>query len=98
MSLELTSVENSAIDTLWRSWKDSSDTELEATFNSLDYTSFLNVIKHLRNMGLREEVQAPKLNIMVAGGLRFTLVGDGVISAYCKDNTLRGKPFHVILK
>ena len=98
MSLELTSVEASAIDSLWRAWKESTDTELEATFNSLDYTSFLNVIKHLRNMGLREDVQVPKLNIMIAGGLRFTLVGEGVISAYCKDNTLRGKPFHVILK
>ena len=98
MSLELHAAEVAAIDTLWKSWASATDTELEATFKSLDYTSFLNVIKHLRNLGLAEEPQVPKLNIMVAGGLRFTLVGEGVISAYCRDNTLKGKPFHIVLK
>jgi hypothetical protein len=98
MSLELHAAEVAAIGTLWESWSAATDTELEATFKSLDYTSFLNVIKHLRSLGLSEEPQVPKLNIMVAGGLRFTLVGEGVISAYCRDNTLRGKPFHVVLK
>ena len=98
MSLELQAAEIAAIDTLWKSWVSATDAELEATFKSLDYTSFLNVVKHLRNLGLIEEPQVPKLNIMVAGGLRFTLVGEGVIGAYCRDNTLKGKPFHVVLK
>ena len=98
MSLEFHAAEIAAIDTLWKSWSSATDTELEATFKSLNYTSFLNVIKHLRGMGLMEEPQVPKLNIMVAGGLRFTLVGEGAVSAYCRDNTLKGKPFHVVLK
>lgn len=98
MSLELRAIEDGAIDALWSSWASATDTELEATFKALDYTSFLNVIKHLRGMGLTEEPQVPKLNIMVSGGLRFTLVGEGVIAAYCRDNTLKGKPFHVVLK
>jgi hypothetical protein len=98
MSLELHSAEAAGIDALWTSWSGSADAEIEATFKSLDYTSFLNVIKHLRSIGLTEEPQETKLNIMVAGGLRFTLVGDGVIRDYCRDNTLKGKPFHVIKK
>lgn len=77
MSLELKSVESQALDTLWAAWETATETEIEATFKrpdskELDYTSFLNVIKHLRSMGLQEAVQPPKLNIMVAGGLRFT--------------------------
>ena len=98
MSLELRTAEVGAIDELWKAWASATDTELEATFKALDYTSFLNVIKHLRGLGLTEEPQVPKLNIMVAGGLRFTLVGEGVIASYCRDNTLKGKPFHVVLK
>jgi hypothetical protein len=58
----------------------------------------LNAIKHLRSIGLQEDPQPPKLNIMVGGGLRFTLVGEGTVQAYCRDNTLKGKPFFCILK
>ena len=103
MSLELKSVESQGLDTLWTAWESSTETEIEATFKrpdgkELDYTSFLNAIKHLRNMGLQESPQAPKLNIMVSGGLRFTLIGEGTVQAYCRDNTLKGKPFFCILK
>lgn len=98
MSLELKSTELTAIDTLWTAWSTSTDTELEATFPRLDYTKFLNTIKYLRSLGFKETPQPPKLNIIIPGGLRFTLVGSGVVEAYCKDNTLKGKPFHVIIK
>ena len=98
MSLELKNTEVTAIDQLWTTWASSTDSELEATFPRLDYTKFLNTIKYLRSLGLTESPQPPKLNIIVPGGLRFTLVGAGVIEAYCGDNTLKGKPFHVILK
>lgn len=67
-------------------------------YGPLQYIHLLNVIKHLRSLGLQEIPQVPKLNIILSGGLRFTLVGEGVIQAYCKDNTLRGKPFHVMIK
>lgn len=98
MSLELYPSEVTAIGTLWGAWERATDTEIEATFKSLDYTSFLNVIKHLRAIGLVEEPQEEKLNIMVAGGLRFTVVGDAAVRAYCRDNSLTGKKFHVIKK
>jgi hypothetical protein len=98
MSLELHSAEITAIGALWTAWEGSSDTEIEAAFKSLDYTTFLNVIKYLRSIGLVEEPQETKLNIMLANGLRFTLMGDAPIRAYCRDNTLSGKAFHVIKK
>lgn len=98
MSLELKATEVSSIDQLYTAWSTSTDSELEATFKELDYTNFLNTIKYLRSLGLTESPQPPKLNILAPGGLRFTLIGAGVIEAYCNDNTLKGKPFHVILK
>jgi SAM-dependent methyltransferase len=98
MSLELYPSEVTAISILWGAWERATDTEIEATFKSLDYTSFLNVIKYLRAIGLVEEPQEEKLNIMVAGGLRFTVVGDAAVRAYCRDNSLSGKKFHVIKK
>jgi len=103
MSLELKSTESQALDTLWAAWESATETEIEATFKrpdgkELDYTAFLNAIKHLRSVGLQEDPQPPKLNIMIGGGLRFTLVGEGTIQAYCRDNTLKGKPFFCILK
>jgi mRNA capping enzyme, catalytic domain/mRNA capping enzyme len=103
MSLELKSGESQGLDTLWAAWETATETEIEATFKrpdgkELDYTGFLNAIKHLRSIGLQEDPQPPKLNIMVGGGLRFTLVGEGTVQAYCRDNTLKGKPFFCILK
>lgn len=98
MSLELHSSTVASINALWDAWTRDTDAELEATFKSLDYTSFLNVIKHLRGIGLVETPQEEKLNIMVAGGLRFTIVGDAAVRAYCRDNSLAGKKFHVIKK
>ena len=98
MSLELHPTDVSAAETLFKSWQTGMDVELEATFKALDMTSWLNVVQHLRSLGLKEEAQPPKLNIMVGGGLRFTLVGEGLIEEYCKDNLLVGKPFHCVLK
>ena len=79
MSLELKSAEVAAIDSLWKAWSTSTDSELEATFRKLDYTNFLNIVKYLRSLGLTESPQPPKLNILTASGLRFSLVGSGVI-------------------
>jgi hypothetical protein len=99
MSLELHSADVAKFNALWASWASADGTsEIEATFKQLDYTGFLDVMKHLRAVGLSEEPQETKLNIMVQGGLRFTLVGERTISDYCKDNTLRGKSFVVIKK
>jgi len=96
--MELRSKEKEALNSLWTLWSKTPDTELEATLPTLDYTRFLNAIKHLRSLGLKEEPQEVKLNIMLPNHLRFTLVGEAVIQAYCRDNTIQGKPFHVLLK
>jgi len=96
--MELRSKEKEALKSLWTLWSKTPDTELEATLPTLDYTRFLNAIKHLRSLGLKEEPQEVKLNIMLPNHLRFTLVGEAVIQAFCRDNTIQGKPFHVILK
>ena len=98
MSLELFTKERDALNALWSLWAKTPDTELEATFPKLDYTRFSDAIQHLRSLGLKEEPQEVKLNISLPSGLRFTLVGEAVIQAYCKDNAIQGKPFHVILK
>jgi mRNA (guanine-N7-)-methyltransferase len=98
MSLELHPNDASAAQTLFQTWEYGTDVELEATFQALDLTKWLQVVQYLRSLGLQEEAQPTKLNIMVAGGLRFTLVDEGIIQQYCEDNTLLGKPFHVVLK
>lgn len=98
MSLELRSSDNDAIKALWLSWSATTNTELEAAIQNLDYTGFLNIIRYLRSLGLMEVSEEPKLNIHVDGGLRFTIVGEGAISQYCRDNTLADKMYEVILK
>jgi hypothetical protein len=35
---------------------------------------------------------------MLPNNLRFTLVGEAVLQAYCKSDSIQGKPFHVVLK
>lgn len=98
MSLELHPTDIRQAQALWTTWESGTDVELEATFNVQNMTNWLDIMQHLRSLGLQENPQPPKLNIMVAGGLRFTLVGEGVIQEFCKDNSLKGKPFHVIRK
>ena len=97
MSLELRSIENQQISDLWTAWKVNPNSELEATFKSLDLNSWLNIVQHLRSIGLKEEPQPPKLNIMAAG-LRFSIVGEKVVQEFCKDNKIHDKKYHVILK
>jgi hypothetical protein len=83
------------VQALWNAWESGDDNaELEATFKIQGHTNWLDVVQHLRSLGLQEEPQPAKLNIN-AGGLRFTLVGEGIIQKYCNDNVLVGKPFHV---
>lgn len=99
MSLELHPNDARDAEALWKAWESSMDAaELEATFKVHGLTNWLDVVQHLRSLGLQENPQVPKLNILVGGGLRFTLIGEGVIQEFCKDNSLVGKPFHVVLK
>ena len=98
MSLELYRKERDAFERVFQAWKANSDLELEATFPRLDYTRFSNAIQHLRSLGLKEEPQEVKLNILLPNNLRFTLVGEAAVQAYCEKNSLHGRPFHVVLK
>jgi hypothetical protein len=104
MALELKQDKANAIAALWKTWEEHNagssvaETELEATFQNLNYTRFLDIIKTFRSLGLREEAQPSRLNIIVKGGMRFTLTGDSNIEAYCNDNDIKGKPFNVMLK
>lgn len=98
MSLELHPSDIRQAQALWSSWETGNDIELEATFKTQNLTNWLDVMQHLRTLGLQESPQPPKLNIMVAGGLRFTIMGEDQIQQYCMDNSLKGKLFHVIRK
>jgi hypothetical protein len=98
MSLELYSAEVKALDALWQAWETKRDYELEATFRSLDYTSLVGIIQHLRSLGMQEMNNPVRLDIFVANGLRFTIEGEDIIQKYCKDNILNGKAFSVMLK
>ncbi len=98
MSLELTAKEHDDINAIMSVWETTPDMELEAVFRSANHTTFMDVVKYFRSIGLKETVHVPKLNIMVDGGLRFTLVGDGVIQKFCQDNSLKGKPYQVLSK
>lgn len=98
MSLELRSADSASIDALWATWKSSEQFELEATLKRVDLREFLDIVGRLRAVGLRETPQQPKLNILMPGGLRFTLVGEGVIQAYCQHGDIKRVPYTVMLK
>lgn len=104
MTLDLKSSEFKETESLWKLFNEGSDLELEATFKNvskyhpLSFVQWLDIVKYLRTFGMIEEPLPPKLNIMVRGGLRFTIVGDAAISEYCKSNVLKDKQFSAIIK
>lgn len=98
MSIELRGSEKTAIDSLWEAWKSSEKFELESTVKSVSLTEFLDTVARLRSVGLREQPQQPKLNILMPGGLRFTIVGTGSIQEYCEKGDITKVPFSVMKK
>lgn len=98
MSIELRSSEQTAIQAIWEAWKSSEKLELESTVKSVSLTEFLDTVARLRAVGLREQPQQPKLNILMPGGLRFTIVGTGSIQEYCERNDITKVPFTVMKK
>ena len=80
-------------------WIANDDRELEATFdNASDTTTFLSVAQRLSAKGFEALPQEDKLNIITPQQYRFTLTGMAAIEDYCRDDTLEGKPFEVIMK
>jgi hypothetical protein len=98
MSIELRGSEKTAIDSLWEAWKSSEKFELESTVKSVSLTEFLDTVARLRAVGLREQPQQPRLNILMPGGLRFTIVGTSSIQDYCEKGDITKVPFSVMKK
>ena len=98
MSIELRQKEATAIQAIWEQWKASDQYELEACIKNVDLVSFQDTIARLRAVGLREVPQQPKLNILMPGCLRFTIVGEGAVQAYCQNNDITKVPFDVVIK
>lgn len=100
MTLELRRAESEAIQSIWSDWKnsDGKSLELEASFGRIGLTGFLDVVARLRVLGLKEVPQPPTLNIMMPGGLRFTIVGEAQIQDYCVTGDITKVPYNVLLK
>jgi hypothetical protein len=100
--MELFSEEVQNIKGLLKEWSDHPEIEVEATFGEkgkVDMQTFLRVVTRLKGKGLECISQQDRLTIsVVPDQVRFTLVGTGSISQYCRDNTILGKPFIAIVK
>ena len=90
------------IDSLTRlveEWVVNDDRELEATFeNASDTTTFLSVAQRLSAKGFEALPQEDKMNIITPQQYRFTLTGMAAIEDYCRDDTLEGKQYEVMMK
>jgi hypothetical protein len=79
----------------------------------VDLQTFLRVIARLKSKGYEAISQQDRLTISIplessvlsdptrpksTDSLRFTLVGTGYVSQYCRDNIIQGKPYTVIIK
>jgi hypothetical protein len=79
----------------------------------VDLQTFLRVISRLKSKGYEAISQQDRLTISIplessvlqdptrpksTDSLRFTLVGSGHVSQYCRDNIIQNKPYTVIIK
>jgi SAM-dependent methyltransferase len=98
--MELSSGQVKAIEGLLDGWTKNPEIEVEATFGfrgQVKQQVFLRVIQRLQSKGLQPISQEDKLNICLADNLRFSLTGAHV-AQYCRDNTIKEKPFVAIIK
>ncbi len=99
--MELFPAEKGTLEKMLADWIKYPERECEATFGIdgiVDATTFLNVAKRLKGRGYTELQQDDRLTVTTDRHERFTLVGDGVISQYCRDNMMAGKPYVAITK
>jgi hypothetical protein len=97
--MELLASEVKQLKSLIEEWSRQDNFELEASFkDAKDMTTFLSVAQRLKSKGYEEIAQEDKLNILTPEKVRFTITGMGLISEYCKDDTLAGKPFEAMIK
>ena len=99
--MELNSAEAKNLQKRIEDWLASPNQELEATFGAdgkVDVTTFLNVAKRLRARGYRSVPQEDRMTVTTPDHVRFSLQGLGTIQEYCKDDTMAGKNFIVMIK
>ena len=99
--MELLPGENKQLQEILQEWKQHPEREMEASFGkngSVDTTTFLNIIQRLKAKGYAALPQEDKLNIITPEQVRFSLMGLGTISQYCKDDILANKHFIAIIK
>jgi len=91
--------EKDQVKSIWTRWNSSSVHELEATFPTInDYVKWTNVVQYLTEIGLKPEIEPPKLNILLERNLRITIVGRGPIDEFCKTGMLKPGQYHALLK
>jgi len=96
MSLTLSTSEQSELNRLWKDWQDSDNLELEATFPVKTYVDYMHIVQYLQSIGLRAEPAPAKLNIILNGGVRISIVGDAQIQAFYETSKLT--EYHAIIK
>jgi predicted NAD-dependent protein-ADP-ribosyltransferase YbiA (DUF1768 family) len=99
--MELFSAEAENIKKRVEEWITHPEYELEATFGAtgeVDSTTFLAVAQRLRAKGYASLPQEDRLTVITPEHVRFTLTSLGIIQAYCKDDTMAGKPYTVMIK
>ena len=97
--MELIPAEVGSLNRFLEEWSLHDSRELEASFkDASDMTTFLGIAQRLRSKGYKETSQEDYLNIITPDQLRFTIIGNAVIETYCRDDTLGGKPFKVMIK
>ncbi len=99
--MELFSAEAENIRKRVEEWISHPDYEMEATFGStgeVDAVTFLAVAQRLRAKGYSALPQEDRLTIITPEHIRFTISSLGIIQAYCKDDTMAGKPYTVMIK
>lgn len=99
--MELFSAEAENIKKRVEEWLTHPDYEMETTFGQrgeVDATTFLAVAQRLRAKGYASLPQEDRLAVITPEHVRFSLSSLGVIQAYCKDDTMAGKPYTVMIK
>ena len=96
MSLKLSTSEQSELKRLWTAWAGADNLELEATFPVKTYVDYMHILQFLQSIGLRAEPVPTKLNIILNGGIRISIVGDAQIQAFYDTGTLT--EYHAIIK
>jgi hypothetical protein len=99
--MELYSAEVENLKKLLGVWISDPNQELEATFGlqvPVNITTFLSVAQRLRAKDFNYLPEDDRLTITTPEHFRFSVVGPGDIQEYCRDDTLAGKHYSIMIK